>query len=73
MEGQIVATELRPSTAPVPNNEPHDISQDYEVPEPLPSTSMSALKERIKYHYEVCSDYYYSLWYFNPVPTSNED
>ena len=73
MEGQSVAPELKPSKSPNLNNEAHDISQDYEIPAPLPSTSMNALKERIKYHYEVCSDYYYSLWYFNPVPTSNVD
>ncbi len=73
MEGQGVVPELEPSTPPVLNHEAHEISKDYEIPAPLPSASMSALKERIKHHYEICSDYYYSLWYFNPVPTSNVD
>lgn len=62
MDGQSVAPELESSTQPVFNHEAHDISNDYEIPAPLPSTSMSALKERIKGHYEICSDYYYSLW-----------
>ena len=73
MEGQSVAPESKPSTPPILKNGAHNISDDYEIPAPLPSTSMSALKERIKSHYEICSDYYYSLWYFNPVPTSNVD
>lgn len=67
MEGQTIATELKPSTPPTLNNEAHNISDGYEIPAPLPPTSMSALKERIKSHYEICSDYYYSLWYFNLV------
>lgn len=73
MDGQSVAPELESSTQPVFNHEAHDISNDYEIPAPLPSTSMSALKERIKGHYEICSDYYYSLWYFNPVPIFSVD
>ena len=72
MEGQTKATELRPSS-PILSNGIHDVSEDYEIPAPLPPTSMSALKERIKYHYEISSDYYYSLWYFNPVPTLSVD
>lgn len=73
MDGQSVATGLKPPTPPILNNEAHDVSKDYETPAPLPSTSMSALKERIKRHYEICSDYYYSLWYFNPLPISSVD
>ena len=73
MERQSVAPELKPSTPPILNDEAHDISEDYEIPAALPSTSMSGLKERIKRHYEICSDYYYSLWYFNPVPISSVD
>ena len=68
MDGQSVAPQFNNL-----NNETHDISEDYEIPTPLPSTSMSALKERIKRHYEICSDYYYTLWYFNPAPTSGVD
>ena len=73
MHGQSVAPELKPSSPPSLNDEAHDISQDYEIPALLPSTSMSALKERIRHHYEICSEYYYSLWYFDPVPISSVD
>ena len=73
MHGQIVAPELEPLSPPSLNDETHDISKDYEIPALLPLTSMSALKERIKRHYEICSDYYYSLWYFDPVPISSVD
>lgn len=45
-----------------------DIGDDYDIPPPEPSTSFAALKDRIKDHYEVASDYYYSLWY---VPTKH--
>ena len=40
-----------------------DIGDDYEIPPPEASASFAALKDRIKHHYEVASDYYYSLWY----------
>ena len=40
-----------------------DIGDDYEIPAPEPSSSFAGLKDRIKRHYEICSDYYYSLWY----------
>ena len=43
-----------------------DIGDDYEIPLPESSASFAALKDRIKHHYEIASDYYYSLWY---VPT----
>lgn len=39
-----------------------DISEQYEIPAPEPFISFNALKDRIRHHYEVCSDYYYSLW-----------
>lgn len=39
-----------------------DISEQYETPAPEPFISFNALKDRIRHHYEVCSDYYYSLW-----------
>lgn len=46
-----------------PANPPsHDVSQDYEIPAPV-TTSFTVLKERIRYHYERCSDYYQSMWY----------
>lgn len=40
----------------------HDIGDHYEIPAPEPFTSFGALKDRIRRHYELCSDYYYSLW-----------
>ena len=43
-------------------NSHHDIGSNYEIPAPVPFNSFGALKDRIKHHYEVCSDYYYSLW-----------
>lgn len=39
-----------------------DIGDNYEIPSPEPSSSFAGLKDRIKRHYEICSDYYYSLW-----------
>ena len=43
-----------------------DIGDHYEIPPPEPSSSFASLKDRIRHHYEVCSDYYYSLWYVSP-------
>ncbi|TVY78466.1 putative tocopherol O-methyltransferase-like chloroplastic protein [Lachnellula suecica] len=40
---------------------PQDIEK-YSVPEAEPFVSFQALKDRIRHHYEVASDYYYSLW-----------
>lgn len=34
----------------------------YTIPEPEPFISFNALKDRIRHHYEVASDYYYRLW-----------
>ena len=44
------------------------VGDNYETPAPEPSSSFAGLKDRIKRHYEICSDYYYSLWY---VPAKN--
>lgn len=35
----------------------------YEIPGYEAHESSTSLKERIKKHYEIASDYYYSLWY----------
>ncbi len=40
-----------------------DLGNNYEIPEPEPFISFNALKDRIRHHYELASDYYYSLWY----------
>jgi hypothetical protein len=39
------------------------VSAQYEIPEAAPFISYDALKARIRHHYELASDYYYSLWY----------
>src|SRR5579871_1980485 len=39
-----------------------DVGDEYAIPAPEPFVSFAALKDRIRHHYEVCSDYYYSLW-----------
>ena len=38
------------------------INKGCETPAPEPLTSFTALKNRIKQHYELASDYYFSLW-----------
>ncbi|OWO99230.1 tocopherol O-methyltransferase [Marssonina coronariae] len=43
-------------------NEKSDVSARYDIPEPEPFISFNALKDRIRHHYELASDYYYSLW-----------
>lgn len=40
----------------------HHVSEQYGIPPPEPITSFAALKDRIRQHYELASDYYYSLW-----------
>ena len=48
----------------LPNDpQSQDVGDFYEIPPPEPSDSFAGLKDRIKRHYEICSDYYYSLWY----------
>ncbi|KAL8698347.1 MAG: hypothetical protein Q9201_006627 [Fulgogasparrea decipioides] len=44
-----------------PSNE-HGIAEQYEIPPPEPIASFAALKDRIRHHYELASDYYYTLW-----------
>ncbi|KAI4113694.1 MAG: hypothetical protein LQ345_005381 [Seirophora villosa] len=39
-----------------------DLSKQYPTPSPESVTSFAALKDRIRHHYELASDYYYSLW-----------
>jgi hypothetical protein len=57
-----------------------ELSEQYETPMGLAHTTMQALKDRIKLHYDLASDYYLNLWYvvlFNflfrhPTPSSSE-
>ncbi|KAL1875921.1 hypothetical protein VTK73DRAFT_9705 [Phialemonium thermophilum] len=39
-----------------------DLSKQYDTPLGLAHTTMQALKDRIKLHYDLASDYYLSLW-----------
>lgn len=39
------------------------LSQAYDTPLGLAHTTMAALKDRIKQHYDLASDYYLNLWY----------
>lgn len=51
--------------APPPNAEDEvtELSKQYETPMGLAHTTMQALKDRIKLHYDLASDYYLNLWY----------
>ncbi|KAH6627010.1 S-adenosyl-L-methionine-dependent methyltransferase [Chaetomium sp. MPI-SDFR-AT-0129] len=53
------------STPQVPQNpgeETTDLSKRYDIPLGLAHTTMQALKDRIKVHYDLASDYYLKLW-----------
>ncbi|KJR89150.1 tocopherol O-methyltransferase [Sporothrix schenckii 1099-18] len=39
-----------------------DLSREYDTPMGLAHTTMQTLKDRIKLHYDLASDYYVSLW-----------
>lgn len=39
-----------------------ELSKQYDTPLGLAHTTMQALKDRIKLHYDLASDYYLSLW-----------
>jgi hypothetical protein len=64
MEKPIPALEAKPDL----NGSADEISAQYETPTPEPFISFNALKDRIRHHYEICSDYYYSLWYISNSP-----
>ncbi|KAH8600064.1 S-adenosyl-L-methionine-dependent methyltransferase [Bisporella sp. PMI_857] len=57
MDSEVVARE-----ATANNLAKREIGDNYETPAPEPFISFNALKDRIRHHYEVCSDYYYSMW-----------
>lgn len=53
------------TTVPTPASDPakpNEVIEKYTIPEPEPFISFAALKDRIRHHYELASDYYYSLW-----------
>lgn len=39
-----------------------DLSKQYDTPLGLAHSTMQVLKDRIKLHYDLASDYYLSLW-----------
>lgn len=41
---------------------PTHAGDQYDVPSYEPHSSFVDLKSRIRHHYELASDYYYSLW-----------
>ncbi|KAK4151803.1 S-adenosyl-L-methionine-dependent methyltransferase [Chaetomidium leptoderma] len=55
-------------STPTPTNtnatgeETSDLSKQYDTPLGLAHTTMQALKDRIKLHYDLASDYYLNLW-----------
>ncbi|KAK4138770.1 S-adenosyl-L-methionine-dependent methyltransferase, partial [Trichocladium antarcticum] len=51
-----------PTTTNAASNESTDLSTQYETPMGLQHTTMQALKDRIKLHYDLASDYYLNLW-----------
>lgn len=51
-----------PTTTSAASNESIDLSTQYETPMGLQHTTMQALKDRIKLHYDLASDYYLNLW-----------
>ncbi|KAK1771249.1 S-adenosyl-L-methionine-dependent methyltransferase [Phialemonium atrogriseum] len=50
------------SLTPSPTGETTELSKQYDTPMGLGHTTMQALKDRIKLHYDLASDYYLSLW-----------
>lgn len=51
------------------DNQVTDLSKQYDTPLGLAHSTMQALKDRIKLHYDLASDYYLSLWcVFKPLP-----
>ncbi|KAJ4396718.1 hypothetical protein N0V93_000939 [Gnomoniopsis smithogilvyi] len=51
-----------PSTAPAAAQESTELSKKYDTPLGLAHDTMQALKDRIKTHYDLASEYYLSLW-----------
>lgn len=62
-------TSTASASASAPQGSPTDHGTDeshvgdtYQVPTYEEHSSFTALKDRIRHHYELASDYYYSLW-----------
>jgi hypothetical protein len=58
------STDAKPTS-----DETTDLSKQYDTPLGLAHTTMQALKDRIKLHYDLASDYYLNLWYAHPALT----
>ncbi len=50
------------NTAALAGDETTTLSKQYDTPLGLAHTTMQALKDRIKLHYDLASDYYLNLW-----------
>ncbi len=50
------------NTAAPAGDETTTLSKQYDTPLGLAHTTMQALKDRIKLHYDLASDYYLNLW-----------
>jgi hypothetical protein len=59
---EIMATAATMPGKPVEADETTELSKQYDTPMGLAHTTMQALKDRIKLHYDLASDYYLSLW-----------
>jgi len=65
------STAARPSStrgSGTGTTETTELSEKYETPMGLAHGTMQALKDRIKLHYDLASDYYLSLWYCYSSP-----
>lgn len=52
------------------------VGDQYEVPAVETHSSFDSLKQRIRHHYELASDYYYSLWLvpsLSPFPPTDRN
>lgn len=47
---------------PIPSTNEDKLSSQYQTPPPEPIISFAGLKDRVRQHYELASDYYYNLW-----------
>ena len=55
-------TALNKITTEDTKSETTQLSTEYDTPLGMAHTTMAALKDRIKLHYDLASDYYLNLW-----------
>lgn len=60
-QGQ-TSTASASASASAPQGDEGHVGDTYQVPTYEEHSSFTALKDRIRHHYELASDYYYSLW-----------